>query len=220
MSQVPAATRTLRVLRFLASQPDPVPLDRDHARVRAAAQHGVPPARRDDRRGLRGAPRRRAPLRARRRGVRGRQRLRPPGAAAADRAPAARRRSSTGPGTAPTSPCCTAATSSTCSRSARPGRPPLVTDVGVRLPAHLTASGRAILAPLPAAQVRALYPDRRGVRGPPRHRPAHASAPCARCSPRPGSAATPPRTARSPPGWPASPRPCSTTTATRSPGSR
>jgi DNA-binding IclR family transcriptional regulator len=41
-----------------------------------------------------------------------------------------------------------------------PGRPPLVTDVGVRLPAHLTASGRAILAHLPAAQVRALYPDR------------------------------------------------------------
>jgi len=41
-----------------------------------------------------------------------------------------------------------------------PGRPPLVTDVGVRLPAHLTASGRAILAGLPAAQVRALYPDR------------------------------------------------------------
>ena len=28
MSQVPAATKTLRVLRFLASQPDPVPLDR------------------------------------------------------------------------------------------------------------------------------------------------------------------------------------------------
>ena len=28
MSQVPAASRTLRVLRFLASQPDPVPLDR------------------------------------------------------------------------------------------------------------------------------------------------------------------------------------------------
>lgn len=41
-----------------------------------------------------------------------------------------------------------------------PGRPPLVTDVGVRLPAHLTASGRAILAGLPAAQVRALYPNR------------------------------------------------------------
>jgi DNA-binding IclR family transcriptional regulator len=41
-----------------------------------------------------------------------------------------------------------------------PGRPPLVTDVGVRLPAHLTASGRAILAALPPAQVLALYPDR------------------------------------------------------------
>ena len=41
-----------------------------------------------------------------------------------------------------------------------PGRPPLVTEVGVRMPAHLTASGRAILAALPAAQVRALYPDR------------------------------------------------------------
>lgn len=40
-----------------------------------------------------------------------------------------------------------------------PGRPPLVTDVGVRLPAHLAASGRAMLAALPAAQVRALFPD-------------------------------------------------------------
>jgi DNA-binding IclR family transcriptional regulator len=40
-----------------------------------------------------------------------------------------------------------------------PGRPPLVTDVGVRLPAHLTASGRALLADLPPAQVRALFPD-------------------------------------------------------------
>ena len=41
-----------------------------------------------------------------------------------------------------------------------PGRPPLVTDVGVRLPAQLTASGRAMLAALPAAQVLALFPDR------------------------------------------------------------
>jgi DNA-binding IclR family transcriptional regulator len=39
-------------------------------------------------------------------------------------------------------------------------RPPLVSDVGVRLPAQITASGRAILASLPAAQVRALFPDR------------------------------------------------------------
>lgn len=35
----------------------------------------------------------------------------------------------------------------------------LVSDVGVRLPAHLTASGRSILAHLPAAQVRALFPS-------------------------------------------------------------
>jgi len=47
----------------------------------------------------------------------------------------------------------------------------LVTDVGVRLPAQLTAVGRAILAQLPRAQVRALFPgpaafvDRTG-RGP------------------------------------------------------
>jgi len=42
-------------------------------------------------------------------------------------------------------------------RAAR--RPALVTDVGVRLPAHLTATGRAMLAALPRSQVRALYPD-------------------------------------------------------------
>lgn len=54
-----------------------------------------------------------------------------------------------------------------------PGRPPLVTDVGVRLPAQLTASGRAMLAALPAAQVRALFADpaafvQRGGGGPAR----------------------------------------------------
>jgi len=54
----------------------------------------------------------------------------------------------------------------------RPPRPEtLVTDVGVRLPAHLTASGRAMLAQLPAAHVRALFPSaasfvRRTDRGP------------------------------------------------------
>ncbi len=41
-----------------------------------------------------------------------------------------------------------------------PRRPSLVSDVGVRLPAPLTASGLAMLAALPAAQVRALYPSR------------------------------------------------------------
>jgi DNA-binding IclR family transcriptional regulator len=76
-----------------------------------------------------------------------------------------------------------------------PGRPPLVTDVGVRLPAHLTASGRAILAGLPAAQVRALYPNhaafisRTGLGR--RHRPSSAA-----CSSTPAPAGTPPRTAR------------------------
>ena len=38
--------------------------------------------------------------------------------------------------------------------------PTTVSDVGVRLPAHLTATGRAMLALLPRAQVRALYPSR------------------------------------------------------------
>ncbi len=43
------------------------------------------------------------------------------------------------------------------------GRPSLVTDVGVRLPAQLTASGLAMLAALPAQQVRALFPSRRAL---------------------------------------------------------
>lgn len=44
-----------------------------------------------------------------------------------------------------------------------PGRPLLVTDVGVRLPATLTASGLAMLAALPPAQVRALFPHRESL---------------------------------------------------------
>lgn len=40
-----------------------------------------------------------------------------------------------------------------------PGRPPLVTDVGVRLPAPLTASGLAMLSRLPTRQIRALFPN-------------------------------------------------------------
>ncbi|MCI1831734.1 MAG: IclR family transcriptional regulator [Bifidobacterium sp.] len=39
-------------------------------------------------------------------------------------------------------------------------RPPLVSNVGVRLPSHLTASGRAILAWLSDGQLAALYPSR------------------------------------------------------------
>ncbi|GAB2524831.1 IclR family transcriptional regulator [Paramicrobacterium agarici] len=41
-----------------------------------------------------------------------------------------------------------------------PRRPHLVSDVGVRLPAQLAATGRAMLAQLPRHQVRALFPDR------------------------------------------------------------
>ena len=41
-----------------------------------------------------------------------------------------------------------------------PRHPDVVTEIGVRLPANLTASGRAILALLPSAQVRATFPDR------------------------------------------------------------
>lgn len=44
-----------------------------------------------------------------------------------------------------------------------PGRPLLVTDVGVRLPAPLTASGLAMLAALPPAQIRALFPSREAL---------------------------------------------------------
>ncbi len=46
-----------------------------------------------------------------------------------------------------------------------PCRASLITDVGVRLPAVATASGRAILARLPVAQIRALYPERDALDG-------------------------------------------------------
>ena len=95
-----------------------------------------------------------------------------------------------------------------------PGRPLLVTDVGVRLPAALTASGLAMLAALPAAQVRALYPDRaalvqRDGRGPTSTTQLRRS--CRRCA----SAAMPSRTASSPTGSARWPSRCSTTTTTR-----
>ncbi|WP_062302421.1 IclR family transcriptional regulator [Demequina subtropica] len=46
-----------------------------------------------------------------------------------------------------------------------PRRPPLITDVGVRLPALATATGRALLAALPDAQLRANYPGRDAFAG-------------------------------------------------------
>src|SRR6478752_7162397 len=156
MSQVPAATRTLRVLRFLASQPDPVPLDRimracDLPRstayhlLRAMVEEGfVVHLAEDHRYGLGLAAfevgsgyARQEPL----------QRIaRRPLADLVDRVHQS------------------AHLAVLHGRDVlyvleerAPGRPPLVTDVGVRLPAQLTASGRAILAGLPAPQVRALY---------------------------------------------------------------
>lgn len=159
MGQVPAATRALRVLRFLAGQPDPVTLDRlargvglprstAYHLVTAMIEEGFVVHLLDEHRyGLGVAAfevgsgySRQAPL----------QRI-------------ARRY--------------LAGLVDTVGHSAHlavlhgrdvlyvleeraPGRPPLITDVGVRLPAHLTASGRAILAALPQNQVRALYPDR------------------------------------------------------------
>jgi DNA-binding IclR family transcriptional regulator len=158
-SQVHAATRALRVLRFLAAQPEPVALERITAAVgipRSSAYHllaamveeGFVVHLPDERRYGVGVAAfevgsgyaRQAPL----------QRIaRRPIAALVD----------------------TAGQSGHLAvlhgrdvlyvlEERAPGRPPLVTDVGVRLPAHLTASGRAILAHLPTAQVRALYPDR------------------------------------------------------------
>lgn len=158
-SQVPAATRTLRVLRFLASQPDPVPLERVMRACdlpRSTAYHllntmvdegFVVHLREEKRYGLGVAAfevgsgySRQEPLQ------RISRRL------LAGLVDAARQ---------------SAHLAVLHGRDVlyvveerAPGRPPLVTDVGVRLPAHLTASGRAILAALPAPQVRALYPDR------------------------------------------------------------
>ena len=71
------------------------------------------------------------------------------------------------------------------------GRPPLVSDVGVRLPAQITASGRAILAALPAASSGHSFPiATRSCHGTGPGRPASPRSP--RSSPRPVSAATRP----------------------------
>lgn len=159
MSQVPAATRTLRVLRFLASQPEATPLEhimRACQLPRSTAYHllrvmvdegfvvhladearyGLGPAAHE----VGGGYARQAPL------------------ARIARRPLADLSDESGQN---------AHLAVLHGRDVlylieerAAGRASLVTDVGVRLPAHLTASGRALLAGLPAAQVRALYPDR------------------------------------------------------------
>jgi DNA-binding IclR family transcriptional regulator len=159
MSQVPAATRTLRVLRFLASQPDPVPLERlatalelprstAYHLLNAMIEQGFVTHIAEERRYCLGVAAfevgfgyaRQAPL----------QRIaHRPLAALVDR---------TGQSAHLAVPHGRDVLYVLEERA--PGRAPLVTDVGVRLPAHLTASGRAMLAAMPANQVRALYPDR------------------------------------------------------------
>src|SRR3954451_18177475 len=158
MSQVPAATRTLRVLRFLAGQPDPVPLDRimracdlprstTYHLLNVMIEEGFVVHLADEHRyglglaafELGSGYARQEPL----------QRLaRRPLAALVDRV-----------GHSGHLAVLHGREVLYVVEERPPGRPPLVTDVGVRLPAQLTASGRAILAALPAPQVRALFPD-------------------------------------------------------------
>jgi DNA-binding IclR family transcriptional regulator len=159
MSQVPAATRTLMVLRFLAAQPDPVPLERLASAVglpRSTAYHlvnamieqGFVTHIVEERRYCLGVAAfevgigyaRQAPL----------QRI--------AHQPLARLVDQIGQSAHLAVPHGRDVLYVLEERA--PGRAPLVTDVGVRLPAHLTASGRAMLAAMPASQVRALYPDR------------------------------------------------------------
>ena len=194
-------------------------LARADRRGRGPAQVlGVPPAARDGRRGLRHPPGRRAPLRPGCGRLRDRQRIRPSGASAADRPPARSRPWSTRVGHSAHLAMLHGRDVLYVLEERAPGRPPLVTDVGVRLPAHLTASGRAILAALPASAGPGALPGPLGLRGPARHRPhhpRHAAAPAGRD---PATRATPPRTARSPPASPRWLPRSSTTTATRSRG--
>lgn len=157
--QVPSATRALRVLRFLATQPDPVPLQRVARAAgmpRSSAYHllnamiaegFVTHVEEQHRYGLGVAAfavgsgyTRQAPL----------QRI-------------ARRRLATLVDEVGESAHLAVLHGRdvyyVIEERAR-GRPPLVTDVDVRLPAQTTASGRAILASLPRSQLRALYPTR------------------------------------------------------------
>ena len=215
MSQVPAATRTLRVLRFLASQPDPVPLDRimracDLPRSTAyhllntmVAEGFVVHLAEERRYGL---------------GVAAFE----VGSGYSRQEPLQRisRRLLAGLVDATKQSAHLAVLHGRdvlyVVEERAPGRPPLVTDVGVRLPAHLTASGRAILAALPAAQVRALYPDRTAFVDRHGTGPTSPSALRTAARRRPGSAGSRPSPARSRPGSRASRRRCSITTATRS----
>jgi DNA-binding IclR family transcriptional regulator len=158
MGQVPAATRALRVLRFLASQPDPVPLDRIMRACelpRSTAYHLLN-AMIDEGFVVHLPEERRYGL-----GVSAFE----IGSAYARQEPLARlarpvlARLVDAVGNSAHLAVLHGREVLYVVEQRAPGRPPLVTDVGVRLPASLTASGRALLADLPPPQVRALFPD-------------------------------------------------------------
>ena len=100
-------------------------------------------------------------------------------------------------------------------RLSAPRAPTTVSNIGVRLPAHLTATGRSALAAMPHEQVRALYPHRDALSDAPDRgrRPSPSSTSC--CAQR-ATAAGPSKTATSPAATPRSRPPCSTATRTRS----
>ncbi|HEY1133031.1 MAG TPA: helix-turn-helix domain-containing protein, partial [Nocardioides sp.] len=149
MSQVPAATRTLRVLRYLAAQPGPVPLERiarECELPRSTAYHllgamvaeGFVVHLADERRYGLGVAAFEVGSGYVRQGALARIARRPLAALVDEVGQSAHLAVAHGRDVL------------YVVEERAPGRPPLVTDVGVRLPAHLTASGRAILAALPA----------------------------------------------------------------------
>jgi DNA-binding IclR family transcriptional regulator len=159
MSQVPAATKTLMVLRFLAAQPDPVPLERlatalqlprstAYHLVNAMIEQGFVTHIAEERRYCLGVAAFEVGIGYARQGPLQRIAHRPL-ATLVDRI---------GQSAHLAVPHGRDVLYVLEERAT--GRAPLVTDVGVRLPAHLTASGRAIMAAMPTSQVRALYPDR------------------------------------------------------------
>ena len=161
-STSPAVGRALDVLLYLAGRSGPVSGAAIMRDLEHSALVGLPPARGAHRARLRRTPAGPAHLRPRGVGVRGRFGL-PAARAAGDVGPAgaeATRR----PGARDCSPRDPARRGDAVPPREHPTAAHMavtLTGIGVRMPAHLTASGRAMLAHLPAAQVRALFPSTR-----------------------------------------------------------